>query len=508
MDYEQGESLDEYLGRLGRALTYVELEALFNPLLDGLRAIHERNLLHLDIKPSNIFLRSDSTPVLIDFGGARHQLGQSSRLVSFLVASDGYSPSEQYTGRQLQPATDIYAVGATLYHCLTLRAPTDALTRSNALLDGKADPLAPVREVIKPGYPAGFVQGVEGALRMRLGERPQTVKEFQGQLFNVGESRKPDPDPQPHWKAAMLGGVVGSVLVGVLMYWQGQTSPREPNGPAETRPAVAASPAVPVVAPALPAPAVSATPTPVPTPAAPVRQPYEPALVRIKAGCFQMGSPANELEHSDDERQHEVCIGSDYEIGQYEVTQGEWEAVMGSNPSQFKNGATYPVEQVSWNDIQAYLAKLNAKTGKGYRLPSEAEWEYAARAGTTTPFWTGRCITTAQANYDGNYGYGDPDCGAKTGTDLQRTQPVGTYPANAWGLYDTAGNVWEWTCSKYTQDYDGSEQKCSKNDTVGPFALRGGSWFNIPAGVRSASRSWDAPTDRYGTVGFRLARSL
>ncbi len=246
-------------------------------------------------------------------------------------------------------------------------------------------------------------------------------------------------------------------------------------------------------------------PAPPPPPPPPPRLAYEPAMVGISAGCFSMGSPANEPEREDDERQHEVCIQSDYEMGQYEVTQGEWEAVMGNNPSNYKQGDRYPVENVSWNDVQDYLSKLNQKTGKDYRLPTEAEWEYAARAGTESAYWWGERASHEYANY------GKEECckGLAEGRDRwEATAPVGSFAANAWGLYDTAGNVWEWTCSVYDEKYGGADQNPNAPDTGGPFSLRGGSWVDVPAGVRSANRFWNTPAHRLFTLGFRLARSL
>lgn len=195
MDYEHGETLDSYLKSLGRPLNYKECEAIFNPLLDGLRAIHERNLLHLDIKPSNIFLRSDGIPVLIDFGGARHQLGQASRLVSFLVASDGYAPNEQYSGNKLQPSADIYAMSAAIYFSITDKVPADSPVRANAMIDGLADPLIPISHQVEQGFPTPFLQAVDSALSMRVASRPQSVREFQQRLFSPLPPPLPSPPP-------------------------------------------------------------------------------------------------------------------------------------------------------------------------------------------------------------------------------------------------------------------------------------------------------------------------
>ena len=238
-----------------------------------------------------------------------------------------------------------------------------------------------------------------------------------------------------------------------------------------------------------------------------------PALVVIPAGEFQMGSPASEPGRSDDERQHEVSVAG-FAIGQYEVTFADYDRFCAATKREKPGDEGWgrgqrPVINVSWNDAVAYAEWLSQQTNQKYRLPTEAEWEYTARAGTTTAFWTGRCVTTDQANYDGDYGYGDPDCGAKTGVDRQKTLPVGSFKANPWGLYDTMGNVWEWTCSEWDEQYGGAESRCStENGITGARAVRGGSWFYKPVGVRSAFRGWDDPLYRGYNRGFRLARSL
>jgi formylglycine-generating enzyme required for sulfatase activity len=233
------------------------------------------------------------------------------------------------------------------------------------------------------------------------------------------------------------------------------------------------------------------------------RESYEPEMVHISGGCFEMGSPEAEAGRELIERQHRVCVEG-FDIGKYEVTQAQWRAVMNNNPSTFRGCDSCPVEMVSWIKVSRYIEELTRRTGKHYRLPTEAEWEYAARAGTTTPFATGHCIHTDQANYDGRFDYNN--CGAKTGVYRNKPLPVGSLPPNPWGLYDVHGNVWEWTCSHYT-DYDGGENKCADmNDTDGRRVGRGGSWGSGPQAVRSAFRGRPGPNQRNKYLGFRLAR--
>ena len=173
-------------------------------------------------------------------------------------------------------------------------------------------------------------------------------------------------------------------------------------------------------------------------------------MVSIKGGTFLMGSPDTEKERTSSESpQHWVTLQRFF-LGKYPVTQAQWQAVMGNNPAYFK-GNNRPVENVSWNDAIAFCQKLSQKTGRYYRLPSEAEWEYACRAGTTTPFYFGETITPDLANYDGNYTYAS----APKGVYRQQTTDVGSFPPNAFGLYDMHGNVWEWCQDIWHENYNG-----------------------------------------------------
>lgn len=224
-------------------------------------------------------------------------------------------------------------------------------------------------------------------------------------------------------------------------------------------------------------------------------------FVWVPGGCFQMGSPVGEEQRiSDEGPQHKVCLDGFY-MGRKEVTQGQWQKIMGNNPSHFKSGGNYPVEQVSWDDAQDFIRKQNSRTGKQFRLPTEAEWEYAARAGTSTPFAFGSTIATDQVNF-GHYSYGKPP------NELLRemTTPVGSFRANGFGLYDMHGNVWEWCQDWYAADYYYSSPR---HNPQGPSSgsyrvLRGGSWNSDAGMCRSAGRRGSNSGDRGFIIGLRL----
>nr|VFK25746.1 MAG: Formylglycine-generating enzyme, required for sulfatase activity, contains SUMF1/FGE domain [Candidatus Kentron sp. MB]VFK29738.1 MAG: Formylglycine-generating enzyme, required for sulfatase activity, contains SUMF1/FGE domain [Candidatus Kentron sp. MB]VFK74890.1 MAG: Formylglycine-generating enzyme, required for sulfatase activity, contains SUMF1/FGE domain [Candidatus Kentron sp. MB] len=242
-----------------------------------------------------------------------------------------------------------------------------------------------------------------------------------------------------------------------------------------------------------------------------------PRMVVIPAGEFQMGSPKDEKGRRPNEGpQHRVRIAKAFALGVTEVTFAEYDRFAKATKRNLPDDEDWgrgqrPVINVSWQDAVAYAQWLSDQTGERYRLPTEAEWEYAARATTTTPFSTGECITTAQANYDGNVDYAG--CGAKTGIYREETVPAGSLPANPWGLHEMHGNVWEWTADCWHDNYKGAPTdgrawgKESGGNCSGR-VLRGGSWSNEPGGLRSAYRSWFNPVGAFFLVGFRLARAF
>ena len=219
----------------------------------------------------------------------------------------------------------------------------------------------------------------------------------------------------------------------------------------------------------------------------------EKEMVLIPAGKFVMGSPESEKGRLNSETQHEVTLTKPFYMGKYEVTQEQWESVMVNNLS-FYRGPKLPVTDVSWEDCQEFIKKLNKKTDGGYRLPTEAEWEYACRAGTTTAYSFGDNITAKDANYN-------------TGVKIVKPVTVGSYKPNTFGLYDMHGNVWEWC-----EDWYGNYLADAVTDPKGPAkdkyrVLRGGSFFSDASDVRSSARFYNSPTSRDGSFGFRMART-
>lgn len=223
-------------------------------------------------------------------------------------------------------------------------------------------------------------------------------------------------------------------------------------------------------------------------------------FVKIEAGCFDMGGDASFKETRRAELPlHPVCIAQGFYLGQTEVTQAQWNKLMGNNPSKFTVNS-HPVEQVTWEDAQAFVQRLNAQVGKSvYRLPTEAEWEYAARAGSEAAYAFGdNPKNLAKYAWYGNEGYGG------------RTSPVGLKEPNAWGLYDMHGNVWEWVQDWFGDTYYASSPKHDpKGPESGKFRVyRGGSWISNAMLLRVATRFSGMPNSRSRDIGFRLLREL
>ena len=223
----------------------------------------------------------------------------------------------------------------------------------------------------------------------------------------------------------------------------------------------------------------------------------------IMPGSFQMGSPDTEAERYDNETQHVVTLTNGFWLADSACTQALWTVVMTGNPSRFQGEPNHPVENVSWLDVQPFIKKLNTLFPDLHaHLPTEAQWEYACRAGTQTPFSFGENITPEQVNYHGGY----PRAGSDKGLNRGKTVPVKSLPPNPWGLFEMHGNVWEWCADWHAEEYP-------KQAMINPLGsnedtrrvLRGGSWFNPGRSMRSANRGWGEPANRDDIFGFRLA---
>jgi formylglycine-generating enzyme required for sulfatase activity len=220
-------------------------------------------------------------------------------------------------------------------------------------------------------------------------------------------------------------------------------------------------------------------------------------MLWVEPGTFEMGSPTTEAGRRSDEAEHNVTLTKGFYLGQYEVTQTQWEKVMGDNPSHFK-GANRPVEKVSWTEVTSFCEKLTEMesearrlpAGMAYQLPTEAQWEYACRAGTKTAFSSGASLTSGQANIRGGPG---------------ETTDVGKYPANGWGFHDMHGNVWEW-CADWYGNYPAGAVRDPVGPADGSFRVqRGGSWDYTADNARSANRNRDVPARSNSFLGFRLS---
>ncbi|MBF0466558.1 MAG: formylglycine-generating enzyme family protein [Nitrospirae bacterium] len=216
-------------------------------------------------------------------------------------------------------------------------------------------------------------------------------------------------------------------------------------------------------------------------------------FVLVKGGCYKMGDTSGD-KYEDETPVHEVCV-DDFYIGKYEVTQGQWTKIMECNPSYFKSGDNYPIETVSWTDVKEFINKLNERTGKKYRLPTEAKWEYAARSGGKKEKWAGTNDDTKLCNY-----------AWYNGNSNGETHPVGQKLPNALGLFDMSGNVWEWLEDVYDEDAYTKHSLDNPIYTGGSSnrVIRGGSWNRNPQYARCYSRRFNSTDYRSYNIGFRL----
>lgn len=555
MEYREGETLAQLLSRRKQPLMEDEVRRILHEVLLGLHEVHSRDYLHRDIKPSNIYMRRDGPCMLIDFGAARYAIGEHSRSLMGMM-TPGYAPYEQYSFTTKQgPFTDLYATGATVYRCLTTRAPIESGERIAAVTDGREDPYKPAAALAAGQYDDALLATVDWMLQLRAVDRPQNVGEVldilggapslprtrptaSGPLdatvqlpltpsYRTRRTQRGDPgwigerlgDQIRQFERALLGGptvrtfrlrlarqeqewVAGftrSVLTlsGALRsHWLRFESSRRGRASAALVFILAVF--------LLGAYRLTHTPQrPAIAPVGTVAAAAEPdGMVIIPAGSSVIGNIAID-DDDDDLYPQTLRIARPLAMGRHEVTFAEYDrfADATGQPLPADGGwgrGARPVINVSWEDANAYAAWLSQQTGKRYRLPSEAEWEYAARGGRRGNYWWGGALGNGHANCQ--------NCGSPW--DGKKTAPVGSFALSPYGLQDTAGNVAEWTCSLAGGSQVSLSAPCAEAGNPRRRAVRGGSWKEPGYSLANWARGSEKPETASPQIGFRLVMEL
>ena len=438
MEYIDGESLGDMVKRRG-GISEAEALGYVKDVASALEYIHSKNINHLDIKPGNLMKGNDDGRIIvIDFGVAKQYDAVTSEgtTTTPVGISHGYSPVEQYSKNGVQtfsPQSDVYALAATLFKLLTGNTPPEAI---EILSEG-----LPVDELQEKHISRHVISAIAMAMKGRH-ERTQSVAEFISNLS--GDATVVITDPHPDDSDSTEVGLerkeikaksAKTFMVGGVSF----------------------------------------------------------DMVWVEGGTFHMGATSEQSENAwDDENPvHSVTL-SGYYIGKTEVTQALWKTVMGSNPSSFK-GDNLPVECVSWDDCQEFIRKLSALTGQNFRLPTEAEWEFACRGGNNSRGYkySGSNDIDSVAWYKDNSG--------------GNTHPVATKLSNELGICDMSGNVWEW-CSDWYDKYSSGLLVNPKGPYDGTTHVdRGGSWISDAGHCRSSIRNYCSPVARYCYLGLRLS---
>ncbi|HDN27662.1 MAG TPA: hypothetical protein ENG03_11320 [Thioploca sp.] len=555
MEYEQGQSLSTVL-KNGGTVAEAFIMIILPPLLEGLQALHEAGFWHQDIRPDHIYLRDkDYSPVLLDFGAARYVLGQRRRRVTTNVAP-GYAPFEQYQTKDHQgPWTDIYALGAVLYRAISGEIPVDAPKRIHAIkLRHQADPLPPAIQIGRQSYSKRLLQSVDWALRLAVKDRPQTVRQW-AKVLLPSQPKALNLNKSPIYSVKRFGMVLTGVIVaiglnvGYVFYTEQRMAQLQRQQLSESQKLqqhAAREKAVLQQTLEKTQQQLKQVQITIETKqkhltqlqsekaelhkilktaqwqfkqAQTAKEKLEaklpgnvfrdylpdgslgPEMVWIAAGRFRMGDIYGRGEDNE-QPVHWVSVDS-FAMGRYEVTFTEYEhfaiATGREKPSDEGWGrGNRPVINVSWYDAIAYAVWLSQQTGQKYRLPNEAEWEYAARAKTVTQSGRRNEIESKREHCE--------DCGIR---DDKKTALVGSFAVNPLGLYDMAGNVREWTCSEYQEKYSGKEQRCITRQNSTRYRVeRGGSWLHQSRDGRVSARYWSNPKNRYTNVGFRIVRGI
>lgn len=455
MAFIEGKSLQSIVDSRGR-LPYPEAVNYIAQVTNAVGYIHDRHILHRDIKPDNIMITADYKAILIDFGSAR-EFEQDKTQVHTSMLTHGYAPTEQYTSNSRKGSyTDIYAIGATMYFVLTGHVPLEAAARLT-------EPMAAPKDLV-PDIPDEANRTILKAMQLKAENRHQTVQEFMDDLRNIKPSVLVDEtiggttSYKRLWQVLAVAGCTIIILVGYLIFRPKKVIEVE-KGKIEYK--------------TYDFTGMNAYP-----------------MIKVEGGTFVMGTDDSD---EDDCTPHNVTL-SDYYIGQYEVSQGLWTKIMGSNPSAYQpvdGRDSLPVENVSFDDVQLFISRLNAKTGKNFSLPTEAQWEYAARGGVKS-----KNMLYAGSQYPNAIWY-DKEKPFKIQFDSS---------VNELGIYQMSGNVAEWCIDYYNADFYESSQNSknpvnTKSDKY--HVIRGGS-FNDNDIKYITVYYRDADDSARPYVGFRL----
>ncbi|MBE9219135.1 bifunctional serine/threonine-protein kinase/formylglycine-generating enzyme family protein [Dolichospermum flos-aquae] len=503
----KGDNLLDELAQKGK-YNEIQIRELLLDLLPPLKFIHERNIIHRDIKPQNIMRRaSDGKLVLIDFGASKQLTITVHTQIGTQIGSYGYSPLEQIQGGEAYPASDLFALGATCFHLLTGVNPFNLWTINGFSWVNNWRENSPVSVSQDLGKVLDKLLKIE--IQERYQSADQVIKDLEISQNQISGNSPTTINRRGFIYGGLFLGGVTVAFIGQSLFSGQQNQTLIPEN--TTTPENTPTPENNLKTFSFEVVSTNATGNIINRRNESAKYFTEDLgngvtleMVEIPGGTFIMGSPGNEAErYSNEGPQHQVTVPAFF-MAKYELTQAQYQAIMGSNPSAFK-GNNPPVERVSWNNAVTFCEKLSQKTGKNYRLPSEAEWEYACRAGTTTPFYFGESITPELVNYDGNYTYGS----APKGQYRQQTTDVGSFPPNAFGLYDMHGNVLEWCFDDYIDNYsDAPKNGSALTGRSSINLLRGGWWGDLPGDCRSAFRH-DFSLDYYygSNIGFRVVCS-
>ena len=547
MRYIRGKKLSRVIAEYHRKEAGLKQEALTG-LLQNFQAVclaieyaHSKGVLHCDIKPDNIMIGDYGEVFVVDWGlvvvcgdvkgpsdmhemetldpgvippyrpselassGLHEQQGGSRRAVG---GTPAYMAPEQFTATMSEdislvtPKADIYALGSTLYHILTGKAPhlpKEGVKESpDAFYFRITTGMIPTPREKDASIPKLLEQIVLKAMQVEPGDRYASARELAEDIKRyvsdepVHAYQESGLEKIRRWvrkNRALVGAtMVMLLLVAVVSIGFGLVAAKERDR-ANRNEKIAKDNEE--LAQQKLADIKKAQEEDKAYKLKIIKIENELEMVIIPAGKFVMGSPVTEQDREKNETQHEVTLTKSFFMGKHEVTQEQYEIVMGNNPSSKTKGTKLPVTDVSWEDCQKFIQKLNVMTNGGYRLPTEAEWEYACRAGTTTAYSFGESLTKKDANIDGN-----------------NIKVVGSYEPNDYGLYNMHGNVLEW-CEDWYGDYPARSVTDPKGPTTGePRVLRGGSFddHNVSK-ARSSFRIHSLPSDRYYDTGFRLAKT-